>query len=1163
MLNRTRDSRASKGSMLGLAMQGIYRKLIRSPGSPIAALGALLSISTVVLFVVDLQTRYWERIATAKTDTQSFAKVLAEHTALTFDEIDRTLIEAEAIRRNSLAGKYDAPGSVNAALRQLQRSSSVLVAIGWTDASGTLQAHSYRSEPPRRNISDLPHFTAQRDSSQAGLFIAPPFRSAASDKWLTAASRRLNNADGSFAGVITAPIDQSYFAKIYSSIDLGKGGSVVLLHREGRILAREPEVPGALGRSLADSLLLTRHLPLSEVGAYEIASGVDGVARIVGYKAVPGLPLVLLVTYARSDVLQPWYRHLYTVGLVVAAIVTIIFLGTALLVRQTSALAAKTRALASTNARFDAALRNMPHGLSMFDADERFLVCNARYLEIYGLTEEQVRPGTPFSEVLKLFGQRPEEVDFSLDTFWRGAKRRVPHILKLSNGRIISIVRTPMKDGGWVATHEDITERQRADAMLAAKAAELELINERFEVAIDNMSQGLCLFDADKNLVVSNQRYQEMYNLPDRLVVPGTSLRQILLHYADRGERAELTVDQYTETLPNQYKQTYQPNDGRNILIQRQPLMDGGWVATHEDITEQKRAERLLAEKAAELEAMNVRFDAALNNMSQGLCVFDAEQRVVVANARYAEIYRLAPDQVKPGTPLAQIVEYRRQKGTNFATPVDQYLSVNVRQASEVQELADDRVVAINRSAMPNGGWLTTHEDITDRALNEKRIAFLAQHDLLTGLANRALFSEKLEEAARRLQRHGSTFTVLMLDLDKFKNVNDTLGHPAGDQLLVEVAKRLSSSLRDTDILARLGGDEFAIIQENETNQDEGAIGLALRIIALIEQPFDLNGSEARIGTSIGIAFAPRHGTDSETLLQRADLALYAAKSGGRNDFRIFEPELTEAADSLRSIDSELREALAGDQFKLHYQPIFDLETFRASSMEAFVRWQHPSKGLLAPDTFLPLAEKTGLAAPLGEWALRRACADAAALPAHVKLAVNISAVQFRKGNLFDVVLSALIGSGLSPERLEIEISGVAPLEGEAIAHLQTLRQLKNLGVSVVLDNCEAGHSCLKFPFDKIKIDKVLTQAIMDRRDCAAVVASVVALARGLGIPTTAKGVETSDQLEAVRAAGIDFAQGYLLAPPVPFGALDLETATSIRQECCVTEARSLRHQSG
>lgn len=1127
------------------AMLKAWRKLARSPGSSVTILGLLFSAVIVGLFLVDLAVRYREAVTSAKTDALNLSAILAEHAAVTFEDIDRVLLEAQAIRKDLLSGKYADPAAANTALRQLVKSSSILVAVGWTDASGAVVAHSYDHALPRGNIAEMPHFIAQRDSAGTGLFVAPPYRAAGGDKWFSAASRRLNNQDGSFAGVVTAPLDQSSLLKIYRKIDLGPDGSVVLIHRSGRILARVPEQKDVLGMTVAGGPLFTVHLPVAEAGSYELTSPVDGIARIAAYKAVSGLPLVLVVTYSRDHVLQPWYRHLYTFGPLAAAIVTIILIGTFLLRRQTNALAA-------ASARFDAALSNMPHGLSMFDADEKLLIANSRYREIYELTESQVKPGTPLGNIVSSYKSADGDID--LKEFLDGARHRTPRIITLADGRIISIVRTPMQDGGWVATHEDITEKRRDETLLAEHAVELELINTRFDVAISNMSQGLCLFDADKNLVISNSRYQQMYDLPDELVSPGTPLQRILQHYADRGEADQnLTVNQHLQKMPNLRQQDYQLKDNRQIMIHRKPLPDGGWVATHEDVTEQKRGEQMLAEKAAELEAINLRFDAALNNMSQGLCLFDADQRVVVSNARYGEIYHLGSSQIRTGTSLAQILEYRREQGTDFAdVTADVYRKRNVKLLGEIRELADGRVIAIARHMMPDGGWLTTHEDITDRARNEKRIAFLAQHDLLTGLANRAVFSEKLDEAARRLQRNRATFTVLMLDLDRFKAVNDTLGHAAGDQLLVEVARRLQSSLRDTDVLARLGGDEFAIIQENERDQSEGAIGLALRIIGLIEQPFDLGDNRVSVGTSIGISFAPEHGTDAAALLQKADVALYEAKSGGRNDFRVFQSEMTESADTKKSMEVELREAMAGDEFELHYQPVIDARTRAISGMEAFVRWHHPSKGVLAAAQFLGTAESAGLALPLGEWILRQACLDAAAWPAHVKLAVNVSAAQLHKGGFLDVVLCALVETGLLPERLELEVPAGALLDRNLDAQLLTMRQLKNLGVSIVLDDCAMGYSAASFlqgfPFDKIKIDRSVVQGCATRRDCAAAVASAIALANGLDIATVAKGVESREQLETLLAAGVDFVQGYLLGRPVLGPDVDFDMTISAAQ---------------
>jgi diguanylate cyclase (GGDEF)-like protein len=391
----------------------------------------------------------------------------------------------------------------------------------------------------------------------------------------------------------------------------------------------------------------------------------------------------------------------------------------------------------------------------------------------------------------------------------------------------------------------------------------------------------------------------------------------------------------------------------------------------------------------------------------------------------------------------------------------------------------------------------------------------------------------------------------MMLDLDRFKAVNDTLGHPAGDQLLVEVARRLQSTIRETDVLARLGGDEFAILQEGGPSQHEAAITLALRIISVISQPFDLNGHEASIGTSIGIAMAPENGVEPEELLKSADLALYDTKANGRNDFSFYHPAMLEVVQTQQSAESELRDAIARDEFELHYQPVVDVKTRRLCGAEALVRWRHPTKGLIAPEQFIPLAESTGLIVPLGEWIMQRACADAASWPSHVKIAVNISAVQFRRGNLFDVILCTLVETGLAPERLELEITETSLLENQE-AHLTTIRQLKNLGISMALDDFGTGYSSLtyltNFPFDKIKIDRTFAQGVLHRRDCVAVVSSVLALAHGLGTITTVEGIETEEQFEYMRNAGVDLAQGYLFGRPVPLAQFDLNDATLPRE---------------
>jgi diguanylate cyclase (GGDEF)-like protein/PAS domain S-box-containing protein len=463
--------------------------------------------------------------------------------------------------------------------------------------------------------------------------------------------------------------------------------------------------------------------------------------------------------------------------------------------------------------------------------------------------------------------------------------------------------------------------------------------------------------------------------------------------------------------------------------------------------------------------------------------------------------------------------------------------------------LRGTRMQATRRMVIRNGQGeakclIAVIEDVTERKKTEQRIAFLAHHDALTGLANRVALAQKIDEAAARQRRRGEPFTVLLLDLDRFKQVNDTLGHPAGDTLLIEVATRLKGLLRETDVLARLGGDEFAIIQPGEANQRDAARALAERIIATLAKPFAIEAADINIGTSIGIALAPEHGAGSDSLLKMADLALYRAKSAGRNGYCFFAPEMSEIASARQEIEGDLRRAVQQDEFELHYQPIIDAKTRKICSVEALVRWRHPTKGLISPELFIPLAEETGLITHIGDWVLRKACSDAITWPSDVKVAVNLSLVQFHKTNLPDVVTRALVDSGLRPERLELEITETTLIESAAEC-LPALRQFKALGITIALDDFGTGYSSLSqlamFPFDRIKIDKSFTQNMTKRSECAAIISATLTLAQSLDIQTTAEGVETVDQYRLLRLAGVTSLQGYLFKRPGPASELDFE----------------------
>ena len=752
-----------------------------------------------------------------------------------------------------------------------------------------------------------------------------------------------------------------------------------------------------------------------------------------------------------SASLRPLLAEVTSVGLgsivlAIAVYFAFAYLPLGALDRMLAELKQREEELGDQNARFNGAINAMSQGLCLFDEAQRVVFANQRFAEIYGLAPEQVKRGTTLREILVARAGKGAYGDIDTNEFVAEGtgsfRQEVSQILQLADGRFISVLRRPAPDGSLVSTHEDVTERETLSArlreqngLLRKHEEELQTQNVRFDAALMNMSHGLCMFDAEQRVLIANARYAEIYGLTLEQVKPGTTLRQIIELRIARGLYAGPSPEDYIKerlaTFNEPSVAVHQLSDGRCICVRRQPMREGGWVTTHEDVTEREKLK-------ARLEQQNEQLDAAMNNMSQGLAMYDDEQRLVICNRRYAEMYGLSPEQVQPGTTVREILEHRIARGcyATSAPPqlIDQLLAQFGKIASEVHELTDGRSINVCYRRAANGGHVITHQDITDQRRSEARIVHMALHDALTDLPNRALLNERLDHALMRVER-GEMIAVHLLDLDHFKSVNDTLGHPAGDKLLKMAAARLREVVRETDTVARMGGDEFAIVQM-DVSQPADATALALRIIESLCVPFDLDGTQVVIGTSVGIAVGPADGENPDQLIRNSDLALYRAKADGRSTYRFFGPEMDAQMQVRRSMETDLRKALAAGEFEMHYQPVVNLGNDEISGVEALIRWRHPEKGLIPPNTFIPVAEEIGFIVQLGEWALREACPTARCWPEHIRIAVNLSPIQFRNPGFVGLVVGALSASGLSADRLELEITedgAAAGQRGDAV----------------------------------------------------------------------------------------------------------------------------------
>ncbi|MCK1452991.1 EAL domain-containing protein [Bradyrhizobium sp. 35] len=777
--------------------------------------------------------------------------------------------------------------------------------------------------------------------------------------------------------------------------------------------------------------------------------------------------------------------------------------------------------------RFDRALNNMSQGLCFFDDDQRLIVCNRTYLEIYDLDPDVIRPGMKLNDIVDLRYSAGSAPKMSKQDYldWRNSARVIDEssdtTVELTSGRMVRIRHRPMEGRGWVATHEDITERHRIEMALAETKAAAEqaeaaarAAHTHLTEALDVVPEGLAVFDKDDRLVLWNRQYANFYAASQEALAAGAPFESILRAGLARGQypKAIGREDEWLaerlarHALPRYSHEQHLPDD-RWIRVEERRTADGGSIGVRIDITDLKRREasfRLLFEE----------------NPLPMWVVDTATRQLLAVNAAMCRHYG-----------------YRREDLLLMCEPQLECGASDGSADFELHRNACGDLIQMAIESRPlhyegHSAHVCVAFDVTERNRAQERISYLASHDVLTELPNRSALDQHLSAAVERHEITGSGFALLCIDLDHFKEINDLFGHAVGDAVLRETSRRLQEAAQGCYV-ARVGGDEFIGITD-QVPLSANAELLATKMRAAFEDPIEVEGHSLKLDLCVGAALFPRDADKIASLLANADAALYRAKHEGRGAIRVFTSAMDQQLRERRALEHDLRFAVERRELYLDYQPQQHRDG-RIIGYEALVRWRHPDRGIVSPGEFIPVAERSGSIAQIDDWVLMEACREAASSDGPFRIAVNVSAAQFRRENLDAQVRKALRESGLAPARLELEITEGVLIEDVSRAK-KTMQSLKSLGILIALDDFGTGYSSLSyveaFPLDRIKIDRSFVASLGQSERSLAIVRAIIGLAHGLGVPVLAEGIETKVQMALLVKEGCDEMQGYLIGRP-------------------------------